>query len=378
MLLFSQYSINKHYSQVMPSTSPESTSLSPETNQEDFKVNQADYQILRPDSYHTSSKSQEELLERYIGLLVPLAELMIGKEGEPGFDSVIFLDKSARPLRWMLSRFWPHIAPQHRNEEGELVTATKPNMLFVNVDRLAWRKDHTKEFDDGGVRDITKEDIHGLRSIFTKDENHNLDDQRLLIVDEQSETGDTLRIAKDLFEKAFPTSEIQTTAWINHPYSVNASGVRESSVKEIPMWYPPKDATGLHDETGRGVFNPAIYDPDNPAHSKNFSPESYQFLSTPASRRPRYSGAKKGERMERERLNILAKQGDKEAIADLEKANKDPKSLKLQREIGQMLLDFETGKLRPAILSKREEILGQPMIEYNRAARAVREQRPKY
>lgn len=356
------------------------------------------YEVLAPDNYHTSVKTQEELLDKYVRLLNPLVEEIVGSEDQPGYDKVVFLDKSARPLAWMLRAFWPHIAPQKRDAKTrELTVAPMPAMRFVNIDRLNWRKDPNKEIEEAGARDIEDEDVAGLRSIFQfrhHDKNdelvankaNDMDGQRILLVDEQSETGDTLKAARSLFERAFPSSKIATKAWISHPHSVSRKGERESSVKEIPMWYPPKDTkTQLHKDTGRGVLSPVRFNSEEPEHGDpfRFPPESYQFLST----KPYVPKAEFTEEEEleltslREFLSEAEDPKEKEQIRKKIKAlrrEKDTESLQLRREIGQMLIDFMDGKIMPVITSEREEILGVPAAEYNAKAKVERAKRQIY
>ncbi len=357
------------------------------------RVDPNQYEVLRPDDYHTYITSQEVLLEKYIRLLNPLIEKMAGSETQPGFDAVVFLDKSARPLSWMIKEFWPYMAPQRLDETtGKVQTAPLPSLKFANIDRLVWRKDPTKEMDEGGMLPVTDEDVRGLRSVFQVDthsasqrEKHGLDGKRILIVDEQSESGDTIRIAKKLFEQAFPTAEIDAAAWIWHPSSVGKNGERLSDVKEIPMWYPARDPdTGLHTkEEGRGVFGPTAYDPGRPAHGGRFPAESYKFLSTPP-RIPK-AGLSKTEELElaklRRGLESASEGQERQRILkaiELVHTKTDPESLQLRKEIGQMAIDFNEGRLWPAITANRHEIKGMDPIDYNRRAATVRKQRAEY
>lgn len=149
------------------------------------------YEVLTPDAYHTQLETPEELQELYIKNTTDLIKTIVGDETHPGYDTVIFLDKSARPLSWMTRELWGHVAPQKENPEtGELQTVKMPEMKFVNIDRLNWRKNPDTPIDEpgGGMIDPTEEDLDGIRRIFNIDEKHKLDGKRILIVDEQSET----------------------------------------------------------------------------------------------------------------------------------------------------------------------------------------------
>lgn len=366
-------------------------------NLEHSTESEARYKILRPDDHHTRLRTTKELHEKYIGLLNPLIEKIVGNEKEQGFDTVVFLDKSARPLAWMLKAFWPYVAPQRRDpESGVLKTAHLPDVKFVNIDRLSWRKDHLKEMADGGMKEITDEDIGGLRSIFhfrhhdkegelVKNKTNELDGKRILVIDEQSETGDTLKVAQALFEKAFPKSQVERAAWIYHPFSISRNGARESKITEKPAWYPPDDAQGLSKDTGRGVHSSVPFNPEKPVHGDpdRFPRESYQFLST----KP-YLPKTEFNLDEEFQLASLRRRLEQATDPEEEKRLErgidrlthvpDEESKQLRREIGQMALDFINKKIHPMITTDREEILGIPADEYNHRARDIRAARRRY
>lgn len=343
------------------------------------RVDPEDYKVLRPDSYHTDIVSQEELLEKYIRLLNPLVEKLAGNQEQPGFDEVVFLDKSARPLYWMLKKMWPHMAPQSIDEHGQTLTAPMPKVKFANIDRLFWRKNPDQEIEEGGARRITDDDVSGLRAIFNHKEN-TLDGKRVLIVDEQSESGDTLRVAEKLFKQAFPDADIDGFSWIRHRYTIE-KGQKKYEVREIPMWYPPKDEKSKNFKiTGRGVFNPII---DKAKHENERFPEnSYQFLSTKARLLKTEFSLEEQHELAALRDQLLQAKDEEEERkieSQIEKIMTmgDPESLQLRKEIGQMAVDFARGKLFPAITSERQEILGKPALEYNLYAKAVRQGRQR-
>ena len=247
-------------------------------------------------------------------------------------DTLVFLDKSARPLAWLLRQFWPDIAPQHE-VGGSISTAPLPAIKFVRIDRIPWRLSPRQSFDEGGMRPITNSEVRGLRAIFEIGSSNVLDDRRILVIDEQSETGDTLRVATSLFERAFPHSTVFATAWIT---SVVLGGQRE--VRKIPAWYPlDRNWTPDEDQTGRGVFDPVPYDPRAPAHAPRFLPESYPFVCIPA----------------------LG----------------DERSAKLRREIKQLHDDFNAGLIWPRISTDRATIRDMAADDYGRRAVAVGRER---
>jgi hypothetical protein len=329
------------------------------------------YDILTPDKGHTRQQTPEELQEFYLSQTTDLMNKVVG-DPETRADTLVFLDKSARPLAWIMRTFWDELAPQERNEHGELVTIPMPEMKFTNIDRLLWRADSKKEISDGGARPINESDIWGVRHVFDIGKENVLDGKKIVIIDEQAESGDTMQIAETLFKLAFPTSEVRTEPWIRHPYDRHPiTSEKIYKPVEIPVWYPLKGDDRLpEDERGRGVYGPMDYHFDrSDAFRKRFPAESNQFLSSrPRSRRDLDTS-------EKARLNRLVARlrnsadpdetkGLAQEIDKLSYINYDEKSRQLRKEIGQMLIDFTNGKLLPVVNTHRETVQGMPMAEY--------------
>lgn len=329
-----------------------------------------DYRVLTPEPHHTQLRTNEQLHEKYLYMLSTLVDDLVG-DPATRCDTLVFLDKSARPLAWMMRTFWDEIAPQEREEgSGTLKTIPMPDMKFINIDRLQWRADPNQEMTEGGIKEITPSDIEGLRDIFKKGNKSLLDGKKIAIIDEQSESGDTLKIADRLFSQAFPASDIKTTAWINHPSTQDNSGTRDYGIKEIPIWYPLKGTDKLaEEERGRGVFSPIPYERRSESFKRRFKPESNQYLAS----RPQLMR----QLDEEGRARIEATQAAYEAATDenerkhlLHKLDRltytsvDTKSDQLRRDIGHMLLDFTNGKITPSIVTERETIRGLPAQEY--------------
>ncbi|HVX24580.1 MAG TPA: hypothetical protein VG992_04560 [Candidatus Saccharimonadales bacterium] len=341
-----------------------------------------DYKIMAPQRGHTYVENTPEYQEKYIYMLSQLVDDAMG-DPETRADTLVFLDKSARPLAWMMRTFWDEIAPQERDQEtGELRVIPMPKMRFATVDRLEWRKDPKKEFIDGGAKEITQANLDGLRAIFSRDDQHGLDHDKIYVIDEQSESGDTLDIAKQLFTQAFPDATVRGRSFIQHPYVDNPkTGERTYKIQEIPPWYPLKSANMTHqDIRGRGVFDAIPYYRRSDRFRARFPEESNQFLSSP----PRTERVLTDEEVQQADLLQMAFNAAKDdaernhLAAQLEHmkfSENDPKSDRLRKEIGRMLVDYQSGKLTPSVATERETVRGLPVAEYTQERDQARQER---
>lgn len=188
------------------------------------------YEVL---TGYKRAESDEQLRTRYLrytgGLIKNIAE--------NNYDYVVYLDKSARPVQWLVSEFWDHFAP------GK----PAPQSKFINIDREDWRPSlGSPEYGDYHPDDLDISAIHELRDIFEDPSNSEramFDGKKILIVDEVKVSGDTLKIAEDMFQRTFPSAEISGEWWM-----IPSTPLDNGSV-DVPVWYR-KDTTA-----GRGIGN---------------------------------------------------------------------------------------------------------------------------
>lgn len=347
------------------------------------------YEVLRPDGRASKYKyrnlntaeTKTEVLEDYLTKFQEMVNVIQGKEkidGDPDpaapFDMVIFLDKSARPLSWMMSELWDEFASPVTNEHGQRVIPPMPPRKFLNIDRLTWRQDSEVA---GEFHNITESDIAALRAIFEVGNQNLLDGsaetpKRILIVDELSESGDTQRVAKELLDHASHGAVVKTLAYMPGIKKDASWGV-DYEFPLFPTWYPHKRDDGTHAEEGRGVLDPVVWD----AESSLAAPRrKNKFLSTP----PEYvfSTKEKAERFDL--LKELEQLRDaEESPENLERQQqiqqrlgsmaigyvaRDPKAEMLRRDIKRLARDFKARRLFPALTGDREEIAGLPADEY--------------
>lgn len=222
----------------------------------------ADYSILRPVA----------LRARYVTLTDALIYQLEGHDGWVP-DYVVCLDKSGRPVAWMVRALWPVLARTPGTDFAAVRIPPMPQFRFVNIDREQWWS-YTggSEFGVIDVSKVPEQAIVSLRRAFLPkpDSPHAwLDGRRVLIVDEVKNTGDTLQIARGLLARAFPTADARTTHWMHPGSTRERSGMRRTS--EVPVWYRA--------DTWRGRLVGNRLEPDNPM-TTNRNRDASLFLST--------------------------------------------------------------------------------------------------
>lgn len=192
-----------------------------------------------------------------------------GEKTRRPYSTVVFLDKSARPISHLVRAGWPLFAKDVASGEVPPMPAFK----FLNIDRRQW----VDQIDPTGSGMMSPDRIHpsfmwSLRSIFLTSEGKKrvqeeglteaveemsatLDDQTVLVVDETSFSGETLKIATGLMERAFPTAHIKGTYWMDEKIKGHPRN---------PRWYD--DTTRM----GRGVN-------DRYSDVKDLSPRTEEY-----------------------------------------------------------------------------------------------------
>lgn len=205
-------------------------------------------------------------------------------------DTVIWLDKSARPVTLFVEGFWDQFA-----SDGEEV----PDFEFLNIDRADWFMRQGYRRDEAETRlgpeafDIDKvplEDIAAIRAYFTIndldpetwqetvwDEPTRLDGKNILIVDEVRNKGGTLSIAQQLIKRAIPDATVSGEYfWSTGRYALQGNS-DEQQMESAPVWY------NAHDAYGRGIGDISrTYHEQLPATPENIKKKLAWFaLSAP-------------------------------------------------------------------------------------------------
>ncbi|HOR02150.1 MAG TPA: hypothetical protein PKZ92_02725 [Candidatus Woesebacteria bacterium] len=279
------------------------TSLSPEitVNRGVFRADARNYSFLsrhltaEPDKW----RDMTDVASEYISRTRKIIEVLDGTESKRDIvdrdeeavplgvpDVVIYLDKSARPVSWLVDKFWSEMADKN---------AVKPATKFLNIDRNdeIWENLETtgaKEPTDKiyNFNRLPREKVLAVRAIFHKGElspnnwrnevirkNNDLDKKNILIIDEVQSSGRTLKIAQNLLKLAFPTSNISGVYFWDSRFKMIRSNNRNLwQMTSLPIWYDTKMVEGR----GVGDKNESYY--KETPHSLKFRLGSF-VLSAP-------------------------------------------------------------------------------------------------
>ena len=234
-------------------------------------ANDPAYSVLRAhERTDRSHKSLEALEIEYITLTDNLIRQMTepismrnkaGEEVKEIPSTVVFLDKSARPLAWLVRDLWPTLAYDAESD----TTPPMPDMKFLNIDREHWMNQgqinsHARGLDISTeiAGNLSPEKLMEVRSVYNHDDPsfetpNALDNQNILVVDEVKSSGATLAIAREILKNAFPTSHVAGTHWMSKQIDIGGRGQGYVNA-DLPVWYKgnPTDPDHL---LGRGVAN---------------------------------------------------------------------------------------------------------------------------
>ena len=244
---------------------------------EDFPVlMEQTHKILRDKKIINERININENIIHYVTDTARLISEIDGRLGNgKAYDHVVYLDKSARPVSFLVNMFWNDFAA--KNSEGKPVK--RPEHSYVNIDRSPWfRNVGIKVSDDGrqkengelatyadfvkNIGNLSKRHLAEIRALyvngdFIEDEDwimsqpSTLDGKRILIIDEVSRTGSTLEIAKHLYRLAIPDAEQVDGTYYWHPTEPPLKMGEETMLTSLPVWYDPNTLLG------RGIGSPS-------------------------------------------------------------------------------------------------------------------------
>lgn len=180
-----------------------------------------------------------------------LTDELIRRMADQSTEVAIFLDKSARPVAWLVGELWSDLAPYDPNTGLQM---KKPDIKFLNIDREQWGPYIGRSEDKaGGINAdrIPRENIKDLRRVMARipaksplDEETLLTNKNVMVIDEVRSSGDTLRMAEGILHRAFPdAAEVDGIYWMLKPAERDErSGALVSG--EVPVWYSDRTNEG--------------------------------------------------------------------------------------------------------------------------------------
>lgn len=254
----------------------ESLGSAEQTPAERFRVDPTKYPLFSTqfehDARETSNASHhwniDKTLSTYLTNTAKLIATIDGSsteyEDNPALNPpnhIIYLDKSARPVSWLVNIFW-----------SDLSEAKRPTHSYLNIDRIPWfhrsgapvipggyiqNPDGSKRVatpQDFHIENISPTDIARIRALYlpggiiSEDPDaimhtpSSLDGKNLLIIDEVARSGSTLTIAKQLLHAAFPELGSVQGAYFWESGSKIVGD--EHQMLSVPVWYNAQNAYG--------------------------------------------------------------------------------------------------------------------------------------
>lgn len=246
----------------------QSSGINPQTKIEQYQLKEKEIPIHDIETRYM--RDTDTLVGMFDGSIQLSDHFLDGAPRHEGpVDHAIYLDKSARPVNFLVREIW-----------DSLSDGTRPKSSFLNIDKEDWLREmgisdvqnpdmdtvSLDQLDPEFRRDMTAR----LRAVFLspddlRDLNEDnvaeeawhkptlLDGKHVAIVDEVKSSGATLSIAELLLKEAIPEADWEPVYWSVpprvswHVYDSDGNETsKEFAASSVPVWY---DATTPH---GRG------------------------------------------------------------------------------------------------------------------------------
>ncbi len=250
-----------------------------------YHVNPADFPIFSEQAEMGSRQGEgaktlplDETMGRFVQSTADTIAVIAGEDTEsrepiPAADHIIYLDKSARPVSWLVNVFWDAFTEKAR-----------PKHSYLAIDRMEWfaRTDtpvdsngyisgqdgeaHVATFEDFCQENVSDEDIARIRALYIPggiesedietimNTPTGLEGKNITIIDEVSRSGSTLDIAKYLVSRAIPeAASVNGYTFWDGGFQLWSNG--ETQMRSVPVWYDPDSRIGR----GIGDVNEAFF-----------------------------------------------------------------------------------------------------------------------
>ena len=183
-----------------------------------------------------------------------LTDNLIREMVEDETEVAVFLDKSARPVAWMVHALWNQLAPF----KPDGTQYEEPEIKFLNIDREQWGDTVGRSEDSMvNVSAIPEEQINELRQVLSSESTDKLQEdtrpdpeksyltgKKVMVIDEVRVSGDTLHIADRILRRAFPeAAEIVPVAWMEGQARIDPQSGQRRNVNN-PIWYSKTKVAG--------------------------------------------------------------------------------------------------------------------------------------
>ncbi|MBO4812899.1 hypothetical protein J5491_02000 [Candidatus Saccharibacteria bacterium] len=316
------------------------------------KVEQNQGEKKRLRDGESSQKLRQANLEETASIMLGSVQKVIygidslDQEKCPFPDEIIYLDKSGRPVSWLVNTFWEDFAL--KDENGQV--KERPKHSYVNIDRglilqsffgmtvmdgaIKYDDDYYSNHYDAWMacRDkLNDEHLSQLRALFLEGDVENpdeltpeqimkmparLDNKNILIIDEVSSNHKTtLEMAETLFSKAFPGCNVRSmTFW------------PESASRSVPVWYHKTDVEGR----GIGDVEPEFYEDllkqySNPGYFRDLGVPEDQIEQVQAKAVKKVKMQLLGKRLLSSRVNLAIERQNmtRELMSDFRQLHED-------------------------------------------------------
>lgn len=178
-----------------------------------------------------------------------------GQYNGGNFDVVVYLDKSARPVSWLVRKFWPEMSSVTKEPVTRFLNINHKDEIFEMVETTGCVDPADRYYN---FSKIPEDKVLAIRALFGGKElspsnwqsevkkEGLLDKKNILIVDEVESSGNTLFCAQRLLKLAFPTSKVHGVYYWDSRFKYTNVGRRLTSA---PAWYNGENVFG------RGVGN---------------------------------------------------------------------------------------------------------------------------
>jgi hypothetical protein len=186
------------------------------------------------DNYpNTSEEATPEDSEYMRACYIRDTEAIIHLIKTDDFDSLVFLDKSARPVSWLMKELWPIFAGESKMPERYFANVDAADLMGLTGGNRPTPEEMAElEFSDEFLEEVRKVYADPQRpgkSLF--------DGKKVLIIDEITVTSSTQIAALKLFSEAFPEGNFEARALI-------AGDKKGNTVINNPIWYHTLEVEG--------------------------------------------------------------------------------------------------------------------------------------